>query len=220
MKPLKSGLLFVLVLSIIFLFGCRSQEEETPPVAEDIEMLKQAMDEIKDGPEEQSKNDASSESTEKPGELQTGEIIPPKGAENHSFEDQQLVEVKTGVIRVKRAREKMKSELGEAPKKSQESIQLGFSSQIYKPQDSIDVQLMNVVQEDSDRRFTYGFVYLDEYLNPEIEKTLEQTGLQILDVHGEMYTVRISRDEKALRTAMELEYVKWIGYARPEQKTQ
>ncbi|MCZ6673519.1 MAG: S8 family serine peptidase [Verrucomicrobia bacterium] len=216
-KSSKSCLLFVFVFSISFLFSCKPQEE-TPPVAQDIEMLKQAMEEIKNGPAEQSKRDASSESTEKPGDLQTGEIIPPKGAENYSVKDNQLVEVKAGIQRVKRAQKKMKSEVGDAPNEPKDTIRLKFSSQNYEPKSGIDVRLMTAVQEKSDRKFTYGFVYLDEYLTPEIEKSLANNGLQILDVHGEMYTAKIPRDEKALKMTIELEYVKWIGYARPEQK--
>lgn len=216
-KLLKSCLLFVLVFSIGFLFSCKPQEE-APPVAEDSAMLKQAMEEIKNGPAEQSKREARSESTEKPGDLRTGEIIPPKGAENYSVKDNQLVEVKAGVQRVKRAQKKMKSELGDTPNEPKDTIQLRFSSQNYEPQAGIDVQLKKAIQEKSDRTFTYGFIYIDEYLNPEIEKSLAQIGVRILDVHDEMYTAKIPRDEKTLNAAMELEQVKWIGYARPEQK--
>lgn len=220
-KLIKSRSLLVLVFSISVLFGCMPRKEKAPPVSEgdpDIEMLKQAIEEIKNGPAEQSKRDASSESTEKPSDPQTGEIIPPKGAENYDLKDEQFVEVKVGIQRVKRALKKRQSELGDAPGKPRDTIQLGFSSQVYEPKPGIDDRLMKAVQEKSDREFTYGFIYLGEYLNPEIEKSLAKIGLRILDVHGEMYTVKIPRDEKALKTAIELEYVKWIGYALPEQK--
>ncbi len=221
LKPLEICLPLVFVLSLSVLFSCIPFKDEVPPVQggnPDIEMLKQAMEEIKNGPTEQSKRDASSESTGKPGEPQAGEIIPPKGAENYYFKDKKFVEVKVGIQRIKRSLKKGLSELGEPPCKPKDTIRLGFSSRVYEPEAGIDDRLMKAVQKKSDRKFTYGFIYLDEYLNPEIEKELNKIGLRILDVHGEMYKVKIPRDEKALKTSIELEYVKWIGYSLPEQK--
>lgn len=221
LKSLKSSLQLVLVFSLSVLVSCIPLKEEVPPVQEgnlDIEMLKQAIEEIKNGPAEQSKRETSSESTEKPGKPQTTEIIPPKGAENYVLKDEKFVEVKGGIQRVKRRLKKGRSELGDAPSKPKDTIQLEFSSQVYELNAGIDVRLMKAVQNKSDRKFTYGFIYLDEYLNPEIEKEINQIGLQILDVHGEMYKVKIPRDEKALKASIELEYIKWIGYSLPEQK--
>lgn len=217
-KPLKSYVLFVLVFSVSVLFSCALHKKGTPPLPEDIEMLKQAMDEIKNGPAEQSRKDAGSKSTEKPSDDPIGEIIPPKGSENHILKDHELVEVKAEIQRIKRTQAKRKSELGDALNKPQDTIQLRFSSRTYEPKPGIDDRLMKAIRETSDRNFTYGFIYLDEYLTPETEKSLANIGLRILDVHGEMYTVKIPRDEKVLKMAIELEFVKWIGYALPEQK--
>ena len=220
-KAFKSRLFFVIVFSISTLFGCAPLNEDTPPSNEsssDIDMLKQAMEVIKNGPADQSKKDVRSESSEKPGDPYSGKIIPPKGAENYGLKDEQIIEVKTGIQRVKRTQQKGRSELGEAPGKPRGAIRLGFSSRIFEPKGGIDDRLMKAVQKKSTRIFTYGFIYLDEYLNPEIEKTLAKIGIRVLDVHGEMYTVKIPRDKKALKSVNELEYVKWIGYALPEQK--
>lgn len=224
MKPVKlakSYRLLVFVFSMSLLLSCTSNMEVTPRVSEsnlDIAMLKQAMEEIGSATAQKNRNTVSSESTAQSVVAHIGTIIPPKGSETYSQEDHQLVEVKTETQRVKRTQPKKNSELGNIPRKPQDTILLGFSSQNYAPKRGIDDQLLKAIKNTSDRTSTYGFIYLDEYLNPEIEKQLAAIGLQILNVHGEMYTVKIPRDENTLKTVNDLEYVKWIGYALPEQK--
>jgi hypothetical protein len=217
-KRSRIGLLLGLVLSVSILYGCALPEEKDPPLSQNVEMLKQAMEEIRDGPSDQSKEDAISESSEKPGDPQTGEIIPPEGAENHSFEDETLVAVQVEPQLTKRASEKRASELGDPPAKPRDAIRLGFSSQLYEPEPGIEERLLDAVQEKSGREFTSGFVYLDEYLHPELERMLAERGMEILDVHDDVYTVKILKDESALTAALELEAVQWIGYALPEQR--
>jgi hypothetical protein len=220
MKSAYSYFLIVIIFSLNLLLGCAPNRGETPLLPDDhsdIDMLKQAMEEIRGGPAVQREN-LSSESTEKPVVSRMGKIIPPKGSENYSQKDYQLVEVRTEIQRTKRSQPKRVSELGSVPGKPREAIQLGFSSRNYSPQPGIDDRLMKAVQNKSGRKFTYGFISLDEYLNPEIEKTFARIGIQILDVHGEMYTVKIPRDPNTLKAAYNLGYVKWIGYALPEQK--
>ena len=214
-------LLFSFCLTSILLTGCTPQKDVSPPESvekQNIELLKQAIEAIRSGPDKRPQEDASSEATTKYDIFTPSKIIPPKGSKNHDQRDRELTEVKSDVQRLKRSQPKQKSDLSTPPRKPSDTIQLGFSSRDYAPKSGIDAKLMQAIQEKSDRKFTYGFIYLDEYLTPELEQSLARYGIQILDVHGDMYKVKILRDEKALKAISELKYVKWIGYALPEQK--
>lgn len=224
MRPVKQvngNILLVSILATTALAGC-AVVKETPPaaVAEDkeIKLLKQAMMRIESGLPEQSMKDARSESTSRPERQRPIDFTPPKGSEAYSFDNEKFVEVKVEPQRLKRSQEKYPSELSDAPRKPEKNISLGFASLSYEPIPGIGESLAMALQKDTGRKFTYGFIYLDEYLSPEVEKQLNEVGLQILNVHGDMHTVKIPRDEKVLKNAIELDYVKWIGYSLPEQK--
>lgn len=220
-KTTKIYSLFAFIFSMSLLFSCTSTRDVTLDVPEgdlNVEMLKQAMEKIRSPAAAQGKQNEVSESTGKPVISQVGDTAPPKGSENYSQKDHELIEVKAEVQRVKRLQPKRKSELGTRPSKPQEKMVLGFSSKNYSPDPGIDDRLVKAVQEKSDRKFTYGLIYLDEYLTPETEKELAAAGLQILNVHGDMYTVRIPRDARILKPLGRLEYIKWMGYPLAEQK--
>ncbi len=221
-KPLlKGNLFFAIIIAISFLSGCTYPKNESPSTQgsnQEIRLLKQAMVGIKNGSSEQSQKDTNSESTEKPGKDQPGDFTPPKGSEPYIFDNEKFVEVKVRPQRLKRAHEKKKSELGKSPRKPKSSMSLGFSSRNYEPKYGIGKRLAKAVQQDSERKFIFGFICLDEYLSSEVENSLGKIGIKILDVHGEMYTVKIPKDEKVLKMAIELDYVKWIGYSLPQQK--
>ena len=213
--------LLIPILAVSVLSACSSSNKENTTVQGDdheIKQLKQAIAEVVNGPSEQSRKDLSSESSKRPDSRPPGEFLPPTGSEAYREDLEKFVEIKVTPQRLKRAKAKHPSELGDAPHKPPTEMSLDFSSLSFEPKGGIGERLMKAVQQPSDRKFTYGFIYLDEYLSPELEKELEGIGLHLLDVHGDMYTVKIPRDEKVLRRASELDYVKWIGYALPEQK--
>lgn len=155
---------------------------------------------------------------QKPVQPEVKEVIPPKGAEPYQNELEKFVDVKVSPERLKRAQPKTPSKLSKAPQKPDTELSLGFSSLSFSPKPGIDERLLEAISQPSNREYTYGFIYLDEYLSPETEEKLTSIGLKVLDVHGDMYTVKIPRNEKVLRQAIELDYVQWIGYSLPEQK--
>lgn len=218
---IKTTILTIVIAGI--LSGCPFTDDKEQAHTDkgddaDIIQLKLAIEAVTKAPSEQSQKDSGSESSEKSKGPSPVDFTPPKGSAAYSEELEKFVEVKVTPERLKRQREKKRSELGAAPRKPAAGMALGFTSENYEPKYGIGERLRNAIEQQSERKYTYGFIYLDEYLSPEVRKQLDKIGIHILDVHGDMYSVKIARDQKVIKRAIELDYVKWIGYSQPKQK--
>ncbi len=105
---------------------------------------------------------AEQEPTLAPGQR----ITPPKGAEPYLEDLEKFVDVNVKPERLKRATPKTPSELSKAPQKPKAELSLGFSSLNCQPAPGIDERLLKAVTQPSIYYYTYGFIYLDEYLSP------------------------------------------------------
>ncbi|MGS2717768.1 S8 family serine peptidase [Eionea flava] len=180
----------------------------------------QAIEAVKLGERDREVKVLSSQakSVEVPSAIPASSIIPPKGAKAYQDDADKFVDINVEPQRLKRATFKALSELSKTPQKPSTELSLSFSSFSFQPAPGIDKRLLEAISRPSGYEHTYGFLYLDEYLSAKAEKQLARIGLQILDVHSDMYAVKIPRSQKVLRQVMSLDYVKWIGYSQPEQK--
>ncbi len=212
MLPVSFVCLWVAVIS-----GC-AIEPESPAPSRELELLKVSIDEIARG--SASREPQVSQSSAKSTDSPLGAVVPPPGAKSYTAETIDMKEVRVASVRSKRTRPKRASELGDAPQArlTEARPQLQFSSGVYRPEAGIDPRLLEAVAATSGRSHTYGFIYLDEYLSPETEKELAALGLEILGPHSSAYKARIPRNARALRQAIDLDYVQWIGFPEPDQK--
>lgn len=222
-RHLARHLLFpaiIIILMGLLLCSC------TPRVPSDskdpdlnLSMLEQAVKDFRSGPGEQALKDLDTKASISYDSLTPGRIIPPEGASNYDgLRASEFVDVKVGPLRQKKASQKRKSERGPEPMAPNTVIELGFSSMPYFPELGIDERLLETCKKNEERKFTYGFVYLDEYLNEELEKELSAYGIKVLGIHGDLHKVKLPRNEKLIERLRNFKPMKWLGFSLPEQK--
>ncbi|MDP6132094.1 MAG: S8 family serine peptidase [Dehalococcoidia bacterium] len=154
-----------------------------------------------------------------PEPIRPSALEPPEGASSHKgLMDAKFVTVASRPVRVSRDQPKSASELGDQPEKPPDWFQLGFGTQVYRPEPGLDERLLRAVDSIRDRSFTYAFVILNEYLSDEVEKELAGLGVKILAPHASAHKVRVPLDRQVLTSVAELPYVAWLGYSLPGQK--
>lgn len=215
----------VLVCVTLLAVGCGTRIVNTKPVPSaelSLETLKQAINDI----QIQSKPDylkdveqIKSNPVGKPEIVQPGEIKPPKGASNYQgINEKDFITVKSRVLRVSRDKPKTVPENGPKPQKPMDWRQLRFAPQAYTPTTGVDERLLKASKIIRDRRYSYAFLIINEYLSDEVEKELKEMGVEILGPHSSAYKVKVPLDQRVMKLVVELPYVEWLGYSLPGQK--
>ncbi len=146
-------------------------------------------------------------------------IKPPKGAFSYpDISDKDFVSVKTEQIRVSRDQPKVAADKSAKPEPPKAWRQLGFASQIQPIEKGIDKNLLSAYQRIRDRKFTYAFMIINEYLTDDVTKELRGMGVEILGPHASAYKVKLPLKPKVLQRIAKAPYVEWLGYSLPSQK--
>ena len=99
---------------------------------------------------------------------------------------------------------------------------LSFSSNSFRPEPGIDERLQAAIDMSgasaAGERFTYAFVLTSEYPSPEMVDEFAALDVEILGPHDDAVKVRLPLDRQVVQQLIQLPYVEWIGYSRPEQK--
>lgn len=147
------------------------------------------------------------------------EIKPPKGAASYSeLNEKDFILVPSKPLRLHRDKPKATADQSPAPEKPKDWRQLQFSSQSFIPEAGVDKRLLQANEKIRDRKYSYAFMILSEYLSAEAEKELTERGVEILGPHSSSYKVKVPLDPKAIQAIADLPYVEWIGYSQPAQK--
>lgn len=215
----------ILVCITSLAVGCGTLVVNNKPVPStelSLETLKQAINDIHN----QSKPDylkdveqIKSKPVGKPEIVQPGEIKPPKGASNYQgINEKDFITVKSRALRVRRDKPKAVPEEGPKPQKPKDWRQLAYVTKLYAPKAGLDKRLLKASEFIRDRKYSYAFIIINEYLSDEVEKELREYGMEILGPHASAYKVKVTLDQKAIQSVVELPYVEWLGYSLPNQK--
>jgi subtilisin family serine protease len=215
----------ILVGITLLAVGCGTRVVNNQPVHSTelrLETLRQAINDIQN----QSKSDylkdveqIKSNPVDKPEIVQPAEIKPPKGASNYQgIKEKDFITVKSRALRVARDNPKAVPEKGPKPQKPKDWRQLAYVTKLHTPKAGVDKRLLKAFEFIRDRKYSYAFIIINEYLSDEVEKELREYGVEILGPHASAYKVKVTLDQKAIQSAAKLPYVEWLGYSLPDQK--
>jgi hypothetical protein len=99
---------------------------------------------------------------------------------------------------------------------------LSFSSGFFRPEPGIDERLQAAIDVSgaslAGERYTYAFVLTSEYPSPEMTDEFAALGVEILGPHDDAVKVVLPLNRQVVQRLVQLPYVEWVGYSRPEQK--
>ncbi|MEM9990446.1 MAG: S8 family serine peptidase [Bacteroidota bacterium] len=142
----------------------------------------------------------------------------PEGAAHKSGLNENAVTVESTWVPTKRTAQKQIPSVDGKPAPISHKAELAYSSGTYTPDDGVDARILEKAKSEKALRYTYAFIYLESFLNPDIEANLNRYGAKIIDIHSDAYKIRLPLDTEKLQQIVALDEVRWLSYPLNEQK--
>lgn len=184
-----------------------------------LSTLKTTVSAIKRLDEQRVQADSTSEGSAKAADLGKPKGKPPEGAQKiESLREESLQLVNTGAVRLARDKQKQRASESSASVQAPDWRVLRFAGSSQHINLSSKSILAADIKPIAGRAFAYGFLLVDEYLSPALEKELGAAGIKVIGPHGDALKVRFPTTSKDLSQIASIGSVTWLGFAEPQNK--